>query len=280
VNKRAISLFSGIGGLDIGFATAGFDIIAQVEKDTFCQRVLTRHKREWWPNAAIFPDVRDFGRKDIAGEINVIFGGFPCQPHSVAGKRLGENDDRNLWPEFRRIIGEFRPRTVLLENVPGILFGTGYAVTIIADLTKMGYDCKWGTIQAADTGSPHKRERWFCMANTQSTGCTCGGLQVRNEAKLASNNSAREILGNTSAGDTNITESRMGGNVNGIPAWLVEPRWPAGQGRFQYDYEPPRTVGKGTVKNRAARIAALGNAVMPQIAYPLACEMMKFCEGQ
>lgn len=118
---NAVSLFSGIGGMDIAFAAAGFDIIAQVEINEFCQRVLRKHKR-YWPHAALFADVRRFGIEDIPAGIIVdcLFGGFPCQPFSVAGKQEGADDHRNLWPEFRRIIGEIRPRAVLLENVPGI----------------------------------------------------------------------------------------------------------------------------------------------------------------
>ena len=366
---KAISLFSGIGGLDIGFAAAGFDIIAQVEIDEYCQRVLRRHSPEWWPNAAIFADVRQFGRDNITGEIDVIFGGFPCQPHSVAGKQLGAEDDRDMWPQFRRIIGELRPRTVLLENVPGII--TGYAVHIISDLTALGYDCRWGTIRASDTGTPHKRERWFCVAYTKcrgrkTTGITRMGrevgeganatnvtpkianrsvdmannngqrqlqqkrnvtrfrrrtthkrqslahsqttrlpgrwLQKRNEATLSANICAGKILGNTqgkrfqkrqSIGRNlqqkrtsakrngniprhrkrRLTKSRMGRATNGIPTWLDDPRWPAGQGSYQHESEAPRTIGKCIDPHRAARVKALGNAVVPQVAYPLACQI-------
>ena len=301
---RAISLFSGIGGLDIGFSKAGYNIIAQIEIDTFCQRVLKRHSKEWWPDATIFPDVRRFGRNSIAGKIEVIFGGFPCQPHSVAGKRLGKADDRDLWPEFRRIISEFRPRTILLENVPGIL--TGYAVVIVADLTALGYDCRWGTIQAADTGAPHKRERWLCVAyacklrfnprrpqqslqgigtygKAQQLGNTEGtGLSKRRHGQKQDSGTPRKTSGlptnaqSKRPGSLNrpiVTKSRMDRAVNGIPAWLDKPRWPAGQGVYQHEWEAPRTIGKGIDPNRASRIKALGNSVMPQIAYALAIEI-------
>lgn len=345
---NAISLFSGIGGLDIGFSKAGYNIIAQVEIDTFCQCILKRHKREWWPDATIFPDVRRFGRDSIAGEIEIIFGGFPCQPHSVAGKRLGAEDARSLWPEFRRIIGEFRPRTILLENVPGIL--TGYATIVIADLTEMGYDCRWGTIQAADTGAPHKRERWFCVANDNgqrqlqqsgdvsnirrrtaykrkklaNTGCPTSRMEtlghyrsrrqcpdtrkpkmVRQKYQAISAKgyrTGRGTVGNTIStrlpkrqiirrniqqqlastqrnGNTprprqrRIIKSRLDRATDGLPAWLDKPRWPAGQGTYQHDWEAPRTIGKGIDPNRVSRIKALGNAVMPQIAYALAIEI-------
>lgn len=313
---QAISLFSGIGGLDIGFSAAGFDIIAQVEIDPFCQRILRRHAPEWWANSITFDDVKQFGINSLPGikpgDIDVIFGGFPCQPHSVAGKQLGAKDDRDLWPEFRRIISEFRPRSILLENVPGIL--TRYAVGVIADLTKMGYDCKWGTIRASDTGAPHKRERWFCMANYNSqrqlqperdvsiirrrstyghrnvgnaegTGLSGGecrptksdsqGRQTE-ESRIANRLNRSNSINRSRA----LTQSRMGRTTDGISAWLDRPQFPAGQGDFQYDYEAPRTIGKGIDKNRSSRIKALGNAVLPQIAYALACQTIQFLRSE
>ncbi len=308
---RSISLFSGIGGLDIGFSKAGYNIIAQVEIDTFCQRVLKRHAPEWWPDATIFSDVRRFGRDSIAGDIEIIFGGFPCQPHSVAGKKLGAADDRDLWPEFRRIISEFRPRTILLENVPGIL--AGYAVGIIADLTTLGYDCRWGIIAAADTGAPHKRERWFCMAHTTSSDArrnrgrmaeaqgktqdvrgksSCGnkdvgntkgtGLSKRRHRQYQDSGTPRKTSGlptnarSKRPGGLNrqiVTKRRLGRANHGIPAWLDKPRWPAGQGTYQHQWEAPRTIGKGIDQHRTPRIKTLGNSVMPHIAYALAIEI-------
>jgi DNA (cytosine-5)-methyltransferase 1 len=180
---KAISLFSGIGGMDIGFSAAGFNIVAQVEIDSYCRRVLKRHAAEWWKNAKQFTDVCEFGRQSVAGKITVIFGGFPCQPHSVAGARKGAMDSRNLWPEFRRIIGEFRPRAVLLENVPGIL-STGYAPTIIAELAQMGYVGSCGIISAQDAGAPHKRERWWCVPYAQNKGFNWGEWKQSDVSKV------------------------------------------------------------------------------------------------
>ena len=169
----AISLFSGgIGGLDIAAKYAGFDILVQVEIDEFNRRLLRRHH----PNTAQFADIRDVGKHNLP-TVDLIFGGFPCQPHSLAGSRKGETDSRNLWPEFARIICELRPRVVLLENVPGILHparlddGTtrpAYALTVIRDLQQMGYVGRAGTISASEAGAPHKRERWFCVAYANS----------------------------------------------------------------------------------------------------------------
>lgn len=160
----AVSLFSGIGAMDLAFALAGFDILVQVEINGFCQKVLEKHAPKYWRNATLIADVRDVSRITIPRTrygYDVLFGGFPCQPHSVAGKRKGKDDHRDLWPEFRRIIGDIRPRAVLLENVPNITrtVGTG----VIADLAALGYDATWGIISAADAGAPHLRERWWCV---------------------------------------------------------------------------------------------------------------------
>lgn len=170
---RVISLFSGIGGICLAMSHAGFDIVAQVEINEYCRKVLKHHAPKYWQNSTQFTDVRDFGRPDINGEIDLIAGGFPCQPFSIAGARKGADDNRNLWGEFRRIISEFRPRAILLENVPAICSAyvdadgnrrPAYALTVIADLAQMGYDAQWGVIAAAEAGAMHERKRWYCVA--------------------------------------------------------------------------------------------------------------------
>ena len=327
---KAISLFSGIGGLDIGFSSAGFDIIAQVEIDTFCQRILKRHAHEWWPDATVFTDVRDFGLSSLPGiepgDIDVIFGGFPCQDISAAGNGAGIRSGKQsgLWYEFARIIGEFQPRTVLLENVSRIVsprkedgeIQPADALLVISALSEMGYGCRWGIISAADTGAPHLRERWFCVADHHGK----RELQPQGSNRNIRRRAAHQchILGNaqitrpsqprsiktkncrqnrrTPTRSTILRPKRSSHNVrrhrrltaqprlvratHGIPAWLDKPRWPAGQGTYQHDYEQPRTIGKGIDKNRSSRIKALGNAVLPQIAYPLACVIKQLLESE
>jgi len=109
------SLFSGIGGIDLGFERAGMTCAWQVEIDDYCNKVLAKH----WPNVARYRDAREVGKHNLQS-VDVIVGGFPCQPHSVAGKQRGAADDRNLWPEYLRIVTELRPTWVVGENVPGI----------------------------------------------------------------------------------------------------------------------------------------------------------------
>jgi len=155
------SLFAGIGGFDLGFERSGMTCKWQVEIDDYANRVLAKH----WPNVHRERDIRECGAHNLE-RVDVICGGFPCQPHSLAGPQLGENDERNLWPEYLRIIREIKPRWIVGENVPGILstdvgrfFGG-----VLRDLAGVGYDAEWTCISAADVGAPHGRDRLWLVA--------------------------------------------------------------------------------------------------------------------
>lgn len=157
------SLFSGIGGIDLAFSRAGFDVRWQVEIDPYCQKVLKKHTPQYWPNAKVYSDVKEVGASTLES-VDVMVGGFPCQDISAAGKGAGikEGTRSGLWLEFARIIGEVRPRYVLLENVAAITGRDG--TRVIADLAALGYGCEWGIVAASDVGAPHGRKRWFCVA--------------------------------------------------------------------------------------------------------------------
>lgn len=157
------SLFSGIGGLDLAAAWAGFDIRFQVELDEWRRKVLAKHAPQYWPNARSFKDIQEVHAQDLP-PVAVLFGGFPCQDVSHAGKRsgMGKGTRSGLWSEFRRLVGDLRPRAVVVENVKGLLTLGGSGV--IADLAQMGYVGRWGIISAADAGAPHLRERIFIVA--------------------------------------------------------------------------------------------------------------------
>jgi len=167
-----LSLFSGIGGLDLAAEMAGFKTVGQVEIDDYRNRVLEYH----WPNVPRWRDVKDVTAESFErrtgikpGTLAVLSGGFPCQPFSFAGKRKGEADNRFLWPEMLRVICEIRPRWVVAENVRGILsidagrtFGR-----ILSDLAQNGYRVGWLCYGAGDVGAPHKRERVFIVAHSR-----------------------------------------------------------------------------------------------------------------
>ena len=160
---RCGSLFSGIGGFDLGLERAGHTVVWQVEQDEFCRKVLAKH----WPNVTRYEDVHDVGRLNLP-HVDLICGGFPCQPVSLTGKGLAQADERWLWPEFARIIRELRPAYVLLENVPGLLV-RGFG-DVLGDLAALGYDAEWFVLSAADMGAPHLRRRAFVVAHANGAG--------------------------------------------------------------------------------------------------------------
>jgi DNA (cytosine-5)-methyltransferase 1 len=326
-----LSLFSGIGGLDLAAEWAGFRTIGFVERDKFCQRVLAKH----WPGVPIWDDVckvtaqvvadaESIERRDkqghasdgirresrgIAGKdgpvVGLISGGFPCQPHSVAGKRQASLDERDLWAECARIVGEFRPRWCVFENVPGLLTserGTFFA-RVLGDLAALGYRVGWCVYGAVDVGAPHRRERVFIVANRDGWGreverleehgeqqraswdiadrlCQAGrreraamadandaGLEGHDERTCAAEpaETVRADAGTGSVGDR--ASGRLAQSRLGDVADGLS-RWLVGPG-LGWGEEPdvPR-VAVG-VKDRVNRLRALGNAVVPQQVYPI-----------
>lgn len=152
------SLFAGIGGIDLGLERAGWRCAWQVENDPYCTRVLAKH----WPDVPRHGDIRELDT-DALGSVDLVAGGFPCQPVSVAGHRRGQLDERWLWPEFHRIIRDVGPRFVFVENVPGLLVrGMG---DVLGDLAACGYDAEWDCIPAAAFGAPHLRYRVCIVAD-------------------------------------------------------------------------------------------------------------------
>ena len=152
------SLFSGIGGLDLGLERAGMRCAWQVEIDDYATKVLAKH----WPDVTRFRDVRECGEHNLA-PVDLVAGGFPCQDISDAGKQAGIEGERSgLWAHFYRIICELRPRYVIVENVAALLHrGMG---RVLGDLAACGYDAEWQILSAESVGAPHLRERVFIVA--------------------------------------------------------------------------------------------------------------------
>ncbi len=164
-----LSLFSGIGGLDLAAEMAGFVTVGQCEWADFPTKVLKKH----WPDCPRWRDIRtltgeSFYERTGLRTVDIISGGFPCQPFSQAGKRSGKDDDRYLWPEMCRVISEIRPAWVLGENVPGIV---NLALdTVLSDLENIGYAGQAFIIPACGVDAPHKRERVAIVAYTVNRG--------------------------------------------------------------------------------------------------------------
>ena len=277
------SLFAGIGGFDLGFERAGMRCLWQVELDDFCQRVLAKH----WPNVERFGDVRECGRHNLAA-VDVICGGFPCQPFSGAGKQKGEQDNRNLWPEMRRVIAELRPRWVVAENVPGIR--RLYLDTVLSDLESLDYTAGTIDLPAVAFGAPHIRHRFFIVAHTKSGGQPQqqGGDNRQQRQRDAQKRSSIRAGGGGGEGDlaprgdvdrritpqvsaamahterTRLAEWQARGWQRGIQS--VERPSMESRGQGVWTVEPDVGRVADGVPSRVDRLRALGNAIVPEEA--------------
>lgn len=221
---RVLDLFSGIGGFSMGLETAGMETVAFCEIDQFCRRVLKKH----WTDVPIFEDIKDLTKETLEGEgllnepIDLICGGFPCQPHSLAGKRKASEDDRDLWGEFARIIGEVKPRWVLAENVPGLLSSENgrFFGRVLRDLAGFGYDAEWHSIPARDLlGSPDVRKRIYIIAHHRSNGIQRGIAQeIQGFQAFPWCENVRGIEDLRDRPD--LPPSLVWGNRNGIPNYM------------------------------------------------------------
>jgi len=215
------SLFSGIGGFDLAAEWMGWTNVFHVERDPFCQRVLAHH----FPSSQGFSDVKTFDGRPFRGRVDILTGGFPCQPYSTAGKRLGKDDERHLWPEMCRIILEVAPAYVVGENVRGLLNWNGGVVfdEVCADLEYLGYEVWTGILPAAGVGAPHRRDRiwWIAyhpdhyrtMRGSQKDACQGGAerLQERNAVQRSDEPSGVRDVGDTNGTAQSTLETLCGG---------------------------------------------------------------------
>lgn len=273
------SLFSGIGGFDLASQWMGWNNVFQCEKDEWCRKVLEKN----FPNTKRFEDIKEFNAKEYNGTIDVISGGFPCQPFSVAGQRKGKEDDRYLWAEMLRIIGEVQPKFVVGENVTGII---GMALdTVLSDLEAQNYTTETYIIPACSKNAWHRRDRVWIVAysnsirwqneqkengqplhNGNGNGKTkeqSRGKQQRRTGEPGdifsdTTSQRQQRQGERSKRSSNKEEGKRQTNnafANGINnQWTVEPEL----GR----------VANG-IPDRLDRLKGLGNAIVPQVAYEI-----------
>lgn len=247
---RVIDLFSGIGGFSYGLSLASrsFKTIAFCEKDEFCQKVLKKH----WPDVPIFNDIKGLNGKQFRGTVELICGGFPCQPFSVAGRKRGTKDDRDLWPQMLRIIREVKPNWVLGENVANFANMDGGYNRTHSDLEKEGYEVRAFEIPAIGVGTPHVRKRlWIVghLAHPNSVGYgRRPGKGYRNDKwEFFESEHKRCSVGCETSGRSRESD------------------FACSRGTRNWDTEPSVCRMVDGVPNRLDRLKALGNSVVPQI---------------
>ena len=173
-----LDLFSGIGGFSLALEKVGFKTIAFCERDEYCRLLLQKH----WKGVKIYNDIKKLEGKDIKEKVDILTGGFPCQPYSVAGKQKGTNDDRYLWPEMFRVIKEVQPTFIIAENVRGIINIQDGMVfeTVCSDLESEGFEIQPFIIPAAGVNAPHKRERVYIVGYSKYNGSLASKIKRRN----------------------------------------------------------------------------------------------------
>ncbi len=272
------SLFTGIGGIDLAAEAAGFETVCQCEQAAYPAAVLERH----WPGVPRFQDVRSvtkeaFHEKTGEERPTLVSGGFPCQPFSSIGARRGFSDVRYLWPEMLRVIGELRPPFVLGENVANFA-NMGLDRTLM-DLEAEGYAAGAFLFPASAVGAWHERVRAFivgidvpnapCVPNGRAEGCVKGvckrgrGVPLQEEERgMGRQPSGCGVLPGPGCGARHEDQPGMGGVAHGLPAGV--------DGSAIWRTEPPGIPRMcPDRKDRAERMKALGNAVVPAQAYPV-----------
>ena len=247
------SLFSGIGGFDLAAEWAGWENVFHCEFDPFCQKVLKHH----FPNSKLYNDVRTFDAAAYAGRIDIITGGFPCQPFSAAGFRKGTEDERHLWPEMLRIIREVAPKYVLGENVRGLLNWTGGMVfeQVCLDLEAEGYEVTPYLLPACGKNAPHKRDRiWFIARRNapHTDGIRQSGWKTRRRTTQRTKSYAKQSKGRNELPTKNFdlfpSQPPLCGGDDGLSKELDSITFP---------------------KWRKESLKAYGNAIVPQVAYEI-----------
>lgn len=273
------SLFSGIGGFDLAAEWMGWDNLFHCEWNVFGKKVLNYY----WPDAVQFDDITKTDFSVWRGRVDVLTGGFPCQPYSLAGKRLGKEDERQLWPHMLRAIREIRPRYVVGENVYGIINWNGGLVfdEVQSDLEAEGFAVQAVVLPAASVNAPHKRDRTWFVAYSDKFYGDLSGLRAGEIPQFKT----PEICKHTHPNPTgNGLQRRSNGRI-------LRETGPNGDKRFEnlgrfsgtdwqdFPTQPPVCTGDDGLpgrldgitfsKWRSESIKAAGNAIVPQVALEL-----------
>jgi DNA (cytosine-5)-methyltransferase 1 len=264
---KHLDLFSGIGGFSLAAQwVGGIETTQFVEINPFCQKVLAKN----FPGISIHDDITTFSVD--AGDYDLITAGFPCQPHSEAGKRKASEDDRDLWPETYRIICEVRPRWVVLENVRGLLSSESgrFFGGILRDLATAGFDAEWAIVSCADLGGSHRRDRVWIVAYPKDV-----RLQGRNESSVGEW-VPESRLRSEFAGSGDSDEKRINSNADrqrckkhhssAVTVWERQLAGVASTFRMPRLSQPAIHRGDDGIPDRVDRVKSLGNSIVPQVA--------------
>ena len=266
------SLFSGIGGFDLAAEWMGWENVFQVEWDSYCQKVLTKN----FPNVQKYGDIKEFKGKPRA--VDIISGGFPCQPFSHAGKRKGQADDRYLWPEMLRIIREIKPSFVVGENVAGLVsMENGKTLEgIFSDLENEGYQTESFIIPACAVGAWHRRDRIWIVAynNTIRRNDGRDALKKRSKAGGKSfdrNEGLDKDVSNTASQRPQRCVQEPRETERTIRKKKGSKRCANGGVYRSGNWDSEPSVGRvvNGVSGRVDRLKGLGNAIVPQVAYEI-----------
>ena len=265
---KGLDLFSGIGGISLALKP-WVQTVAYCEIEPYAQAVLLeRMQANDLDFAPIWDDITTLNREILDTEIDIIFGGFPCQDVSIAGKQAGiKSDTRSgLFFEVMRLVREFNPKYIFLENVAAIC--ANGLDTVLREIAEAGYDAEWCCISAAEVGAPHRRDRWWILAYSNQTRSQKEGAELIT-AGLAGNSS--EALAYSKC--ERMEGLSHSGEQEASQSWdLCNHRFPSRPNEPQFEWEPPRCIESGMGRNpsrlpyRTHRIKALGNSVVPQAA--------------
>jgi DNA (cytosine-5)-methyltransferase 1 len=244
-----LDLFSGIGGFAYAAKEVGLETIGFSEIDPFCCKVLKKH----WPDVPNYGDIKSL---NFHGHVDVITGGFPCQPFSIAGKKKGKDDNRYLWPEFLRIIKQSNPTWIIAENVTGIV---GMELdNIIDDLEAENYETQAFIIPACASNAPHRRDRVWIVANRISERCDNSG----------DNRQTRYLQGNK---EWNLAQIQQEWEQFKPITWATN----KAEDWLQFNARISRS-NDGLPKG-LDRIKSLGNSIVPQIAFVILSTIFNIC---
>jgi len=270
------SLFSGIGGFDLAAEWMGWENVFHCEWNEFGQKVL----KHYWPNAETFTDITKSDFTKYANKIDILTGGFPCQPYSSAGQRKGKEDERHLWPEMLRAIHEIKPKYIVGENVFGLLNWNGGMVfdEVHSDLESEGYAVQAVVIPAAAVNAPHGRDRvWFVATNTKGIineeqsgkNSKWGNRFIGNNGPNRDASNTRSIGLQRKGESTQLEGGRLGfdNTQNNKTTWDNFPTESPICGGD--DGLPTELDGITFSKWRNESIKAYGNAIVPQVAYEI-----------